>query len=319
MMVSKKFLLSFIFYTLVFSGSSSVAQDVLEATGESPFTQLPLVDVILDGDIPDNDHIVVKSTVKVSMFEGGALKGICSGVIVSKNYVLTSGHCLYKNGLQIKVSFINSQNQESIELPALSYRGYKAEPDNPNADSPWKNNYLYYDKSESKGFHQSVKARRKFLAFPEYRNKVIDIGLIKIDHLPENYYPIEIFAGRITFPKDVVAAGFGTNSRYRDQNDYNTLRFSRQQIIGYVPDRRAKNFPLGLQIYSKEKKSVCFGDSGGPVYIYDNKKNEWFLLGINSFVMNSCANSAFITSISNETILDYLETWKNEMDVVQDL
>lgn len=252
---------------------------------------------IILGNLVSSQSPLQKYTVAVSVFdEDGTPTGFCTGVIVSRNFILTAGHCLTQNNMKVKIGFGLGGPAKFTHI--VDGNGFKSSfpITSGSSGSAWVNGVLAYDEENRSDFLETVNERMTWFTFQDFgvsEASFNDIALIKIASLPPGYEPVQIHKGKLKFKQDVFVAGYGTNSRQQKEIN-NSLRWSKLKIIGHYT--RLKNSIKGWQIYSPEGRGVCFGDSGGPMFVSVNGKYE--LLGTNLFVLNKCANSSFTTNIN---------------------
>ncbi len=89
----------------------------------------------------------------------------------------------------------------------------------------------------------------------------------------------------------VISIGYGQTSALKNMTDEKELGGSssiqkQNSLLNYVMKNVEKFDPLSpvFQIDQSDFKGLCHGDSGGPGYIYDESKQDFYILGVTSFV-----------------------------------
>ncbi len=92
------------------------------------------------------DNTIARSTVLLELLDGIDTHR-CTGVIVDPLFVLTAGHCLYKDGLTINVKFGSGGRKGfTDEVTALNYKGvHVGNPLDSDSRDLWVGGYLRYD------------------------------------------------------------------------------------------------------------------------------------------------------------------------------
>lgn len=139
-----------------------------------------------------------------------------------------------------------------------------------------------------------------------------DFAIIRVKKMPKYYEPIKFYQGKLYVKHKVQYVGYGRNSIFDDQNDYNTLRWSDAEVVGFYT--KPNEFIMGLQTYSPAKQQSCFGDSGGPLITKVDGIPK--LLGIASFTSNDCGNETwylmpqyYINQLQED--IKNIRSWKN--------
>ena len=232
---------------------------------------------------PDADHPYVG--LLVTLVDGGEREPVCSGTLIAPQVFLTAAHCtafLDENALPAFVTFDPSFDQSSPLLggTALTHPAFDPllplqEPDTHDIalvllDEPVTN-----------------------LGFAELPEKGV------LDALAPDRE-----AGRQTFT--VVGYGAlgllagGGPPRY----DFPNLR--QATTTSLITLRSALTDGFNLQMTGSPgdgQGGICFGDSGGPVFLADSST----IVAINSFLLNfNCAGSAFAFRLDTEAALAFL-------------
>lgn len=282
-----KYLVVFICFTASASWANFDLGD--EQFPENPFLALQH-DVVLNGTKVSSQSALASFTVLLEITDlKTKATSFCTGIIIAQDMILTAGHCFKDYNKKVKVLFGSGGTtgfSHSVTSRQYLYVYNKVSKATYN---PWRKDYLSYDKISKKNFDSEVASRTSFKNQNPGFNNFNDYALVKIPKIPAGYAPIPYYKG--SAPKlrqSVYVLGYGTNSRYQDQQN-DQLNFAKMQVIDQsVTQGRV----IGWQIYdNKDNAAVCFGDSGGPLVVYT--KAGYQLLGVNVFVYNACANSGW--------------------------
>lgn len=308
-MMVTKVLISFGFLLLVSVSSAQVIQ-IPEKT--SPFLHQRLHQIVIDGE-PVNEASPGAHSIVQVIVRGAQNSSSCTGVVVSPRYIMTSGHCFNGEDPQVQIRFTHLQ--EEIILDALDYRFTNHAP-SPRSGDLFVNGFLVYDRQKAFNFYETMGRQRTWSNFPEYSEVMIDLALVKINQLPSGAKPLRFYQGELSFRQDVVVIGYGINSRIEEEVDRKAY-FAHQKLIGYVQNNPGNI--LGWQTYSTHFQTMCFGDSGGPLLIMNSETEEWEILGIQTAVINNCANSAFSTYPLSDHLEELTKRWVEEMNSSEEL
>lgn len=263
---------------------------------------LSLTDVVLNGKQVEAENPFTTFTVRVLTNDRkGNHVAACTGIIVSKDLILTAGHCLKKKNMTAQILFGTGEDSNFTHLlTSTEYRSWfvhRREPRTPlkrekkrEPKDPW----LSYDRAQRTVFVQNARARRTWVSLTEQESPgeidFLDFALIKVDSIPDGYQPVEFIKENPQFGEPVYIVGYGTNDRRQSKNTY-SLRWSQQSLIGHytLPGQATR----GWQIFA-QGSAMCLGDSGGPVLV--KRGDQYKLLGMSVLVFNSCANSAWAMS-----------------------
>mgnify|MGYP003393805020 FL=1 len=235
------------------------------------------VPVVLSGVPVESGHVLQKYSVFLNRYSpSGEYKGSCTGVIVARDMVLTSAHCLGREVGKVIMHFgVGGAAGWTHKITSDRFKHHATYQFRARTGSYWDaNGKLIYDPQYYQEFQQSASTRTEWALYPftdEYKNMAYDIGVIAVPGgIPAGYIPVELYRGQFNFKESVWVAGYGLNSRKREENNVTQLRALAEQLIGYVRD------------------------SGGGTFYYDQIARKYFLLGINAMVYNNCSNSHFI-------------------------
>ena len=294
-----RFLKSLSLVTLLFTGIANAQLDAIELENFdlAPDSQFETFNASLNGTPASADGETVQSVVslEVESTDGSGSWG-CTGFIVSKDLIMTSGHCLTGKLKPIKIKFgvggyrgfthtLYSSTYEYVYANEFAASG--------SGSSSWVNGYLAYSKKAREEFERELAQRKKWAYYNQENFNMVDFGLIKISQIPAGYGPAEFLQGQVRFRQTAVNVGYGINSRNQSEND-GRLRWGLMQFTGFEVDE--KYHITGFQLFSKDDndQSICMGDSGGPLFVRVDGKLK--VVGINTVVINKCAGAAWITN-----------------------
>lgn len=237
-------------------------------------------------------HVV---SLEVESSDGSGSWG-CTGFIVSKDLIMTSGHCLSGKIKPIKINFGVGGYRgftHTIHSSSYEYKYANEAAASSSGPSSWVNGYLVYNRKLHEEFKREIVDRKKWLYYTQDNQNMVDFGLIKISDIPSGYGAVEFLQGPVRFKQTALNVGYGISSRTRSEND-GRLRWGLLQFTGFEIDE--KNRITGFQLFSKDDndQAICMGDSGGPLFVRVDGKLK--VVGINTVVMNKCAGAGWITN-----------------------
>jgi hypothetical protein len=294
-----RLLKSLVILTLLFAQSALAQLDAIELEDFSLDSDNPfqLYNASLNGTPASQNGETVKFVVslKIKSAEDDSAWN-CTGFIVSKDLIMTSGHCLTGKIKPIEINFgVGGYRGFTHTLYSSQYQYiYPNEAtESSGGSSSWVNGYLVYNKKAHEEFKREVAERTKWIYYTQDNHNMVDYGLIKINALPDGYGPVEFFKGQVRFRQTAVNLGYGINSRIQSEND-GRLRWGLVQFVGFEVDEN--KYITGFQLFSKDEnnQAICMGDSGGPLFVRDGGKLK--VVGINTVVMNKCAGAGWITN-----------------------
>lgn len=123
-----------------------------------------------------------------------------------------------------------------------------------------------------------------------------DLAIIKFSGgLPKGFLPVKLVGADFKLSNDqkVIFAGYGVTNGNKEIGA-GVLRMTNTKVIGQKSNTEV--------ITDGRETSVCFGDSGGPGFIFSN--NEFIQWGVASSVLNQSCNEASI----HTSVMDY-KSW----------
>jgi secreted trypsin-like serine protease len=262
---------------LVFVQSGEAAPQA--ADEQPPYASVsPMSPMIVGGTAVPNGKYPFMAYLK--LYRNGKRSGFCGGSLIDQDSVLTAAHCLINTtGAVVVVGRTDLRKKN---------RG------------------------------QEIGASRAFI-HPRYYGNGYDAAVLKLSRPVKGIKPIKLATARqndLEKPGHILtAAGWGVRKQRIVRPDILPKRM-RDMSIPVVSDSRAKRayqsqglkYLPSLQVAAGKKgKSVCYGDSGGPLFDSGSRTQ----VGITSEGPRSCGSTpypAVYTEVNNPEIRNFILT-----------
>lgn len=264
----------------LFVGMVSVVSLILAACGgvnEGLYSADDL-GAIVGGSEPLQGSVEKNSTVAIGRYNKnkGRFASFCSGVVISKNLILTAAHCLQ----------VPDEEAPKVNNPLLVYFGSR---------------YEGYDKSLERTADAYL-INDKYAPIHEEEFQMVvsalgDMAIIKIEsEIPHDVSPVKIGVGvKLAKGQTLTAAGWGITKISENENVHYTVGVSLEEPVSEPvdPDQEVENstdrlyqteikfidyWKSHLVVETSKNKGVCEGDSGGPAY-FKTSSGETLVVG----------------------------------------
>ncbi|WP_413584802.1 S1 family peptidase [Bdellovibrio sp. HCB274] len=197
-------------------------------------------DRIINGKSVARDSQVANATVALMLVDGDRLRTFCTGTLVSKDLIVTAGHCLEpsQSGYEVVVSFGSEtfSSKEDGDIREID-RAYSYDMVTPQMGD---------------GTSRNI-------------NELRDVALIKLrTSAPKWAVPVAILGSdaNLGAGQEVLLAGFGrTNEKVAAMSKY--LLTTHVKIVS-VQDNK-------ITVDQTQGTGACWGDSGGPAFLQTEK------------------------------------------------
>jgi secreted trypsin-like serine protease len=227
---------------------------------------------IVGGKSVKNEDPLSKKVVLLMMADKENKFSTCTGTPIADNVILTAAHCV-KDAVLISAIFKTSLC-EGTQL--------KKEEVIPAID--WKKHSDYKDLGSS------------------------DVAIVKLESsIPADYEVSKIYDGSSDITsKTVTLIGYGRTS----ENDESLPKLRKTYKI--LNEEIGHNEKTGdLLVIDQKTTGVCFGDSGGPVFV--EVDSELQIAGVNSFVLNPDDQNKKCHYAGAATYMPPYRTWLSEV------
>lgn len=201
---------------------------------------------IIGGEAVNDDDAVLKSTVAIVNLRYGQI--VCTGSLVSKNLVVTAGHCTTEDPKHLAILFTNKLPKTREDATASVVRKVIAGETHPQ----WPKNDFSSDKNWG------------------------DIALLRFEgEVPATYAPVRMLSNKtlLVAQADATLAGYGwTNGRLKTE----ATSLNKTKVKIENPDFSETE----VMMNQKNGTGACHGDSGGPAFI--EVEGQLVLIGVTS-------------------------------------
>ncbi|MGE5087266.1 MAG: S1 family peptidase [Bacillota bacterium] len=221
---------------------------------------------VLGGHDAPADSLTINSTVAIGKYQQGKFKVTCTGTLISKDIVLTAAHCVIPfemDDVEMTLYFGNDRDNYDLSLEKTT--------------SVWIYNSGY----------QKVRSKDG-----EIITGINDVAVIKFDlNLPTNFKPVSIIAPlkQLAPETELTIAGWGTTVDGESQIPAK-LQEAKVTLNGY--------WYTHLLVDQRRGVGVCFGDSGGPAYLKNNR-GDLTVVGITRGAYNNADNCSGFAEFTN--------------------
>ena len=256
---------------------------------------------VTDGEPDDGHHPYVGL---MAVFNAdGEYEWRCSGTLIAPKVFLTAGHCTEEPADHVRVWF--DDDVEKFSCPYVDGVGYT---DCGKKYYPWGGGNSYTGKN--------IYTHPLYYDYAWYTH---DLGVVILDRpvkmdvygaLPTEDYLDELAATYNNQNLTFTAVGYGGQKSYPTAAEWKE-QFNKVRMVA-TPHLLQINTPgftgdFSLLLSNNTATGgTCFGDSGGPNFIFDTN----VIAGVTSFGMNStCAGTGGVYRIDKADDLDWLATF----------
>ncbi len=183
--------------------------------------------------------------------------GICTAAAIAPRILITAAHCV--------------QNAKVSEIYAVT------------STNPWNHSLIL----EEWITVEKIVIHKDFTTEPSQLNN--DLALIKLskDLAPEHISKIASNSQITAASLDLISVGYGQTNALRNPDVTGSSQMDTKPTLLNFVVKKVDPYNVAAKIFSVDQsdmKGICMGDSGGPGYIFDSIKKDYFILGVASFV-----------------------------------
>lgn len=207
--------------------------------------------------------------------------GICTGFAVNSKTILTAAHCL-DGGIENLKILTSSNPREKLRKKKDVYTAI--------------GKTIHEDYIPKNKMDEILKTLKTATEKSNALTSNADVALIYLDRPLENY-PVQTSvhvglptSGTNSTTAQLIITGFGRSSALADttQIKFEELNGILKKATVTVPTQSLRH--EGFYLEQWEAPGICYGDSGGPVFMYDSENNlNLAAMAINVFETNSKA------------------------------
>lgn len=260
--------------------TTCISNKLTPANSEQP---LGIVGGVFAGNSTDPEKATAGILALHTFPNGRITAGHCTGVVATKNAIITAAHCVTPPRNARTTAFVTFSSTLSTNVNAYSNRSLKID------------------------IHPSYD--------PEGINSNFDIAVVTLTSDIPGGQVIPSFVSTtepLSPGRGVTAIGYGVTGTQQD--DSGVKRKAQLQIVNIIDEVSYPNSPLFYQVRvadsGTDSSSACFGDSGGPGFLEDSATVFGLVQGTHGSVNSnptSCESSDY-----NYTLIAPYMSWIEE-------